>query len=359
MLLSRLNRGDDVAVDLSGGIASEREFVFPAKPDEPEMRESVNAWIWDGGDDVGMPRIGVEAVADQWDDRELQLNIAYADGRVFLVRSAGAAAHDPIAGDGRARHFGGGPLSFELVEPFAHWRMRFDGLAFASTSADQIAGRFPEGEPDTPMLIEIDLFGAVPPWENGAMLPEAKRVLEEQDEGALMGGPRYEQLSRASGTLQVGDAVHAIDGGALRIRRQGVRRLGTFRGHAWQSALFPSGRGFGYIVYPERDDGLPTYNEGYVFDGDGELIPAWVVDAPWLRTLQHRGQDVSVVLETARGTTRIEAESLVSCFMVMGGVGTGTEGFPVLQQAITRYTWDGETANGMMERSMPSNLVEA
>ena len=45
---------------------------------------------------------------------------------------------------------------------------------------------------------------------------------------------------------------------------------GTFRGHAWQSALFPSGRAFGYIVYPEREDGLPTYNEGYVFEGDGD-----------------------------------------------------------------------------------------
>jgi len=347
-----------VGVDLSGGLPDEREYVFASRPDNPDMRESVNAWIWDSGDVVGMPRIGVEAVADAWDVREIQLNVAYADGRV--VRAFGTGdAHDPVAADGRARCFGGGPLSFELVEPFRHWRMRFAGHAHASTSADQIAGRWPEGEPDTPVDIEIDIFGAAPPWENGAMLAEARRILEEQDEGALMGGPRYEQLSRATGTLRVGDTEHRIDGGALRIRRQGIRRLGTFRGHAWQSALFPSGRGFGYIVYPERDDGLPTYNEGYVFEGDGELVPAWVVDAPWLRTLAHRGQDVSVVLETERGTTRIAGESLASCFMVMGGVGPGTQGFPVLQQAITRFTWAGETANGMMERSMPSNLVEA
>ena len=85
--------------------------------------------------------------------------------------------------------------------------------------------------------------------------------------------------------------------------------------------MFPSGRGFGYIVYPDRDDGLPTYNEGYLFDGDGELIPAWVVDAPWLRRLQPRGEDVSVVLETAKGTTRIQAETVVSTISVMGGVG--------------------------------------
>jgi hypothetical protein len=148
----------------------------------------------------------------------------------------------------------------------------------------------------------------------------------------------------------VDDLERQIDGGALRIRRQGIRRLGTFRGHAWQSALFPSGRGFGYIVYPPREDGLATYNEGYLFEGEGELVPAHVVDAPWLRRLQPKGEDVSVVLETVNGKTRIEGTSIMSNFRVMGGVGANPD-FPVLQQALVRYSWDGETANGMMERS--------
>lgn len=134
--------------------------------------------------------------------------------------------------------------------------------------------------------------------------------------------------------------------------------MAAFRGHAWQSAIFPSGKGFGYIVYPPREDGLPTYNEGYLFDGDGELTPAWVVDAPWLRRLRPSGEDVSVVLETATGSTRISSESVLSNFTVMGGVGTGGA-WPILQQAITRYTWNGETANGMMERSMPGDKVSA
>ena len=30
-----------------------------------------------------------------------------------------------------------------------------------------------------------------------------------------------------------------------------------------------------------------------------------------------------------------------------------------LQQAIARYTWDGETANGMMERSIPGDQLES
>jgi prepilin-type processing-associated H-X9-DG protein len=346
-----------VAVDLTGGLPDDREYVFASKPDDPEMRESVNAWIWDSGTEFGMPRIAIEAVGDNWDTHDNQVNISFADGRVFNIFAPGKV-HDPIGADGKSRILGAGPLSFELVEPFKHWRMHLDGLAVESTVEAQIGGGRANGEGDVPVEIDLDIVAVLPPWENGALLPEAKRVLEEQDEGALMGGPRFEQLSRATGSLRVGDRQHGVDGGALRVRRQGVRRMGTFRGHAWQSSVFPSGRAFGYIVYPEREDGLPTYNEGYLFDGDGELMPAWVVDAPWLRRLQPRGEDVSVVMESAKGTTRIQAESVVSCFSVMGGIGPGTEGFPILQQAIARFTLDGETANGMMERSIPANKLE-
>ncbi len=75
-----------------------------------------------------------------------------------------------------------------------------------------------------------------------------------------------------------------------------------------------------------------------------------MVQAPWLGELQAKGQDVSVVLESARGTTTIHGETLLSTFMVMPPeIGGGLH----LQQAIARYTWDGESAIGMIERSMP------
>ena len=67
---------------------------------------------------------------------------------------------------------------------------------------------------------------------------------------------------------------------------------------------------------------------------------------------------MSVVIESEQGTETIEAETIMSTFMVMGGVGPGTEGYPVLQQGVTRFRWNGEVANGMMERSLPGNLIE-
>ncbi len=347
-----------MAIDLSGGLPEDREYVLATRPENPEMRESVNAWVWDNGVEVGMPRIGVEAVADQWETHDVQVNIAYADGRVFTIFEAGKV-HQPLGTDGRPRVLGAGPLRFELVEPFRHWRLRLEGLAVAHTVREQIARSRSDDPSTVPVRLDLDIKSAAPPWENGTLLPEAAAVLATQEEGDLMGGPRYEQLSWAVGTVEVGDDVREIRGGALRVRRQGIRRLPRFRGHAWQSALFPSGRGFGYIVYPPRDDGKQTYNEGYVFEGDGALLPARVVEAPWLRTMEPSGEDVSVVLETDQGTTTIRGESMISTFHIMVATDMGMSGpFPVLQQAIARFSWDGEVANGMMERSsMPDQMT--
>jgi hypothetical protein len=347
-----------MGVDLTGGLAAEREYVFGAQPDDPEMRESVNAWLWDDGDEVGFPRIGIEAVADQWDTHDVQVNLAFADGRVLNIFEAGAV-HDPLGADGKPRVLGAGPLSFEVVEPFERWRLRLDGSAFDNHVDQQMAGALPIGPLTVPVGLEVDIRSAVPPWENGALRAEAAKVLAEQEEGALMGGPRYEQLFRMTGRYRVGDDERELRGGGLRIRRQGVRRLARFWGHAWQSSVFPSGRAFGYIVYPERDDGKPTYNEGYVFDGDGALVPAKVVEAPWLRQMEPKGQQLEVVLETEDGRTEtIRGESLLSSFSAIPV--TEDMAFPVLQQAIVRYTWGGEAANGMMERSsLPEHLDHA
>jgi hypothetical protein len=345
-----------MTIDLTGGLSDELEYVFESQPDDPEMHESVNAWIWDNGVEFGLPRIGIEAVGDQWDTHGIQINVAFADGRVFNAFGPGAI-HDPFGTDGKARILGAGPLSFELVEPYRHLRVRADGDVGATSVEAQMNGSFVGRGERVPIEIDVDIRPAVPPWMNGALLDDARHLLETTEEGDLMGYPwRFEQLCRATGHFRLGTESYEINGGANRIRRQSIRRTATLRGHAWQASVFPSGRGFGYIAYPPREDGEPTYNEGYVFDGDGALVGARVVQAPWLQTLAPKGEDVSCVLETEDGrTVSIRGETAVSTFMVM----TPEQGGGLqLQQAICRYTWDDETANGMLERSTaPTKLA--
>jgi hypothetical protein len=346
-----------MTIDLTGGLDPDWELVFAKQPDNPEMRESVNAWIWDDSGTFGIPRIGIEAVADQWETHDVQVNLAFADGRVCNVFGPGPV-HDPIAADGRPAVLGAGPLSFEMIEPYRHVRMKLDAIASGTTVQAQIEGWMPgAGAGEVQVQAEIDIWPAAPPWENGSTGDEARRILSTQEEGWLIGYPwRFEQLCRATGTITVGGEQYRLDGGANRVRRQSIRRLARLRGHVWQAGLFPGGRGFGCIVYPPRDDGKATYNEGYVFDGDGVLIPARVVRAPFLRALTPCGEDVSLVLETAQGTIEIGAETLTSTFHVMPPeVGGGLQ----LQQALARYTWDGESGVGMIERSATPERVAA
>ncbi|MGA9613420.1 MAG: hypothetical protein WBS15_18145, partial [Mycobacterium sp.] len=258
---------------------------------------------------------------------------------------------------------GAGGLGFRCIEPFDTWTMTFDGKAVQTSSQDLIEGR--KDGPLVDVSFSVQATMAVPPWVQGALSAESGERLKTSIEGNLMGGPRYEQLFRATGTLKVGADEHGFTGTGLRIRRQGVRKLAGFWGHSWQSALFPSGRAFGYIAYPPRPDGEPTFNEGYLFDGDGDLIPARVVEAPWLTHLKPAGEDVAPVLESPTGTVRIDGETILSTHDVYHddkmfssqALKQEMPGFPALQQAGVRYRWDGEEAFGMLERSNPLDKI--
>jgi hypothetical protein len=352
-----------MAIDLTGGIDPAREYMFAARPDNPEMRDSVSFWVFDDRGEVGLPRIGIEAVAANWEAHGLQVNVALGDGRVYRLREDGTSW--PVNGtDGTPTVLGAGPLAFTCVDPFAVWTMTFDGKAVATSSADLAQGR--KDGPLVDLRFEVEARMAVPPWVQGALQADAASALKTSVEGDLMGGPRYEQLFRATGSVRVAGREHTFAGSGLRIRRQGVRRLDGFWGHCWQSALFPSGRAFGYIAYPPRPDGQATFNEGYVFDGDGDLIPARVLEAPWLTRLQPLGEDVSVVLETDHGTERIDGETVVSTHDITDPSEVPAEElaklanwtFPALQQAGVRYRWNGEETIGMLERSIPMDKIE-
>lgn len=343
-----------MAIDLTGGMGVEREYLFAERPDNPDMRDAVNMWVSDDSGVVGIPRFAVEALASEWDRPMLSVNVAYPDGRVYIVRDYGES-HSRIGPEGKPSILGAGPLRFHCVEPFRRWDVSFKGEAEAMTTRGQMNGALPGDSPRVDLEFQVETTMAVPPWIQGTLSKEAAQILSGGEEAAAMGGERFEQLFRVKGMLRVGDDVHDFSGSGLRIRRQGVRNVSEFWGHCWQSALFPSGKAFGYNAYPPRDDGKPTYNEGYIFDGDGELIPARVVKAPWLSKLAPYGDDVSCVLETARGDIEIKGETFVSTFAM--GRPNMPPNFPVLQQTGVRYCWDGEETYGMMERSIRKEKI--
>ena len=325
------------------GLAPATDWMFPSCPDDPKMRESVSVWFFADDGSFAAPRLGIEAEAACWNDRLYQANFALPRGRVLIGPGRGPAP-GVLDDQGRAAVLGAGPLAFTCIEPFHCWSAHFDGTAADGNVTDQIAGGLDQTR-RSPIRFHLDLEMAAPAW--GQVVPD------DGSDAQYMGvGYRFEQLFRGTGWVEVDGQRHDIAGTGLRIHRQSKRELAGFRGHCWQSALFPDGRAFGYIAYPPGDDGIVPYNEGFIWDGT-RMIPANVGQAPWLRRVVPEGADVSLVLESELGETRIEGSTVFSTFRMgnpdMGGL--------TLQQTGVRYRWDGMEAYGMLERSANESLI--
>jgi hypothetical protein len=337
------------SIDLSGGMAADVDEIA-AEPPNPDFMEGANVWLWDDEGRVTLPRVAIDAMGARWDEAHMiSVNAALPGGRVLVVRDW-APPHPAADAKGRPRVRGAGPLRFECLEPFRHWRVTFEGLAGETTTEVQIGNRF--GGPDAvppptlPLAFEIDFAMTLAPWPNGAYEPDGATLSTER---------RFEQLCSAAGEVRIDGAQIPLRGGGLRIRRKGsIQRsdYSDWMGHVWMSAQFASGRAFGIDHFHPRPDGSVRYHEGWVRD-EGEILPAKFVATPWKTDWIASGEDVSFTLRTKRGEVPISAETYVTTVNPIAQPPAGRAAFPSTQQGIVRCRWQGEDAYGMIERSSP------
>jgi hypothetical protein len=342
--------------DFSGGLDPGYEYGLGQHPKIEFMRDSVSIWLYDEDGRFGIPRVTLEAQGPDWDTKLLQANFSFSSGR-NIDGSGPVAARPSLDEDGNLSIFAGGPVSFRCVEPFRHWNVTYDGDGLDTTAEAQAAGAVGDA-PRTKVGFDLDVTMAAPPWISGQMSVEADEKLEETDSIFVGGrktfeeGMRYEQLVRATGTVRVGDDEWDFTGSGIRVRRQGLRNLQGFEGHVWQSAVFPSGRGFGLMWLLPND-----YKEAYLYV-DGRMIPARIVEVSWLTRMVPSGEDVSFVLESELGRTEISAKTAYSVFIPEGEAFPTEGSWPLYwQQSGVEFTWDGESAYGMMERSSSPDKV--
>lgn len=336
---------------IANGLTPDHDLFFSHRPADPDMRESTSIWLYEENGAFGFPRVGIEAEASSWDLRRVQGNFAVAGGRILNGAGMGAA-HSPFDAEHRPTILGAGPLAFQCIEPFRKWRVNFYGTAIVGTVDEQISKTLDINR-RTPVSFDVQLEMVTPAWVQDISAEKVAKMSEaDAIEAANMGiGWRFEHLFRARGTFTLDGNTREFNGVGLRVKRQSVRPLGGFRGHCWQSAVFPDGRAFGYIAYPPRADGS-ALNEGYIFQ-NGKMYAARAVKIPWLRRIVGEGDDVSLELESELGITRIEGSSALSTFRV----GNPDIGGLNLQQGGARYRWDDQSAYGMIERSSHESLT--
>lgn len=330
-----------------GGLAPHYDYMLADRPENPAMRESASIWLFEENGAFAFPRNGIEAVGANWDHHRYDNNFAFADGRALFEHCPAAPTHPATGPDGRATILGAGGFRFECVEPYRRWRVTYDG-APVDTTSEANARNAIDTSRTTPLRYEVDLEMVTPCWVQDHT-PEkiARMSARERADAESMGiGYRMEHCFRGAGTLWIDGTERRFRCTGSRIHRQSVRPLEGFRGHVWQSAVFPDGRAFGYITYPPGVDGS-TYNEGYIWQ-DGTWHDAVATKIPWLDQLVPEGEDVGLELESDLGVTRIAG---VGCLNTYKSGIPEMPGFS-LNQGGARYTWDGQVAYGMVERSV-------
>lgn len=338
--------------DLTGGLAPEKDLVFPAQPTEPEMRESVSVWLFEENGAFAFPRMGIEAEAASWNDRRLQAAFTFPDGRA-LNGAARGAAPSPIDEDGHPTIIGAGPLTFRCIKPFRRWTMTYDGSALEGTVLEQINRTYGK-RGSKPIKLHVDMTMVTPAWVQETGLDSNMSQIEKDNAAAMGLGYRFEHHLRAVGTYEIDGKTYEFKGVGTRIHRQSIRRLEGFFGHVWLSAVFPDGSAFGSLAYPPRagTDGQYSYNDAVIYK-NGRLYRARIVKAPFLRRIVPSGDEMVLELESQLGHTVIEATTALSTFRIgnpdMGGLN--------LQQGAALFRWGEQQAYGMCERSMHESLT--
>jgi hypothetical protein len=348
--------------DWTGGLEPALDCSMIAeRPEDPEMRESASIWLFEENGDFAFPRIGIEAVGAQWDNHRYDYNGGFRGGRI-LRQSKHARTLPTLGADGRNTVLAAEGLRFECIEPFRKWRVTLDDTPYESRIEEQIRGNFrvfagTDIDPSlrrAPVRLDVELTMAAPAWTQDYRKEKLAGMSEKQriDAGLMGYGWRVEQLYRAEGELTIDGQTRGFRGQGSRVHRQSVRPMGEFRGHCWQSAIFPDGRAFGTIAYPLREGETEAdrYNLAFLWV-DGRWHPARTTKIPFLRNIMPEGDDVLLELESELGVTRIEGVTTLGTFHIGNPGVNGMNN----QQGAVRYTWDGQSAIGMIERSSPAD----
>ncbi len=338
--------------DLSGGLKIEQDLMLAEQPSDPEMRESASMWFFEENGEIGFPRFGIEAEGTSWGHRRVQAAFTFPDGRALNGAGKGPAL-PTIGPDGRPSDLGAGGLLFRSVEPFRRWTLDYEGDAVDGTVQQMIHGGYGRNGTER-VKLHAEMEIVTPGWVQEYAIKEGMSQIERDNALAMGLGYRIENHFRATGTLEIGGTKRDFRATGTRIHRQSVRHLTGFFGHCWLSAVFPDGRAFGCLAYPPRGEDKETYsyNDAVIYH-DGRQVPARIVKAPFLRRIVPAGDDVSVELESEFGRTVIEGVTALTTFRIDNPDMHGLN----LQQGGAKFTWDGQSAYGMVERSSHESLT--
>ena len=234
--------------------------------------------------------------------------------------------------------FRGAGLTVEVVEPFQHLRVAFEGTV--NLLPDPAALRDPKAALASTAragcTVTLDLWAAAPPYAetfNG--------------DGESFAPNHYEQLTTVNGSLTLGDVSMDVNGFGLRDHSWGPR--------SWQAPYFyrwvhgsTSGLGFMGAYFGDADGA--DRSGGFVWDGT-HLHVCDEVEVSTERDAESQPRSVTVALTAARRrwVFRGEVDAVVPLRHRRSDDDSGLNATRIAEAATVWTAEDGTTLHGMSE----------
>jgi hypothetical protein len=234
-----------------------------------------------------------------------------------------------------------GQLTFRCEDPLERWTMSFDGMAQRVGRSVPPAGTVRDGSVE-PVLVNLTLDAASPVWSLGA-------AMSDQPWGSL----HLEQAVRVRGQVVAREFNVEVDHVAFRDHTAGQRDYGPLDGEAWLTCAFPSGRMFAVLEVWHAGE-VSRLTTGFYYDG-ARFHTITDLDVPVLAGPSGTPAEFEFTFDGPDGPLRVVCNQEHSMVFMLDEpigmpLGTNLDRGLIAVEGPGRYTLDGETALGWVER---------
>jgi hypothetical protein len=317
--------------------APDDELPHPIRPDVPLWSENYAFVCYDAAAQVGVfTHIGRLAHnPDFWRGTTAAL---LPGGRLLISKTVGLPAEPEVPSSG--------PLAIRCEEPFSRWLLTHDAPAIESDSTSAGHALVAAGAIE-PLAYELTFEQIAPVWD-----------LTDWMRAQAWGHAHIEQAGRFHGTVRAGADTYALDCTGFRDHTLGPRNFASLNRTCWAHAEFPSGRAFCALRIWSPDDAV-VLDQGFVYDPETAADELQLLTPKAMPTLHSSaGAPGTFTVSFHDRDDAIEGEVLHTLpFMLeepndlLAGTDPTRPQTKVIVEAPCRYTWNGETGYGWLERS--------
>ena len=313
-------------------------------PHEPEAASNYNESMYLNGFDLDQEVGGWFRLGNRVNEgyAEMTVCVYLPNGRVGFMFGR---PHIDTNSEMRA-----GGLHIEVVKPFEHLRVTYEGNLVVLDDPSQMSDprtAFKEN-PHAPCTIDLDVRGMSPMYGGKPVYEDGTEI--EMDAEKSFAKAHYEQHTKVTGGITVGDEAITLDGLGLRDKSWGPRYWQAITWYRWLPMVFDENLAMMLSVIGDPDDTSKTRNSGVVLD-DGEYhkIVDCTVESDW--DDRHHQTAMRCWAKSETGKEYEVTGEVISLIPLRNRRVTpdGMEQFTRITEAMTRFRCGDKKGIGMSE----------